>query len=187
MCTGSWPRGEISSPTQPLLTMQDNRTFGSKFSHFLFQRYWNGRLCGPEVRRSTPASKGVGSSPLNTGNLSSSHLLHLYFPDLSLACCTRIAYQLKKIYIYRQIPKKNPIFLSSAGSLKAWMALYCFLRTELRPDSRITTLSSPSNPHDLSMLTAQICPEQRRTSSGPRSRHVVARDVWRSQNKSCSK
>jgi hypothetical protein len=38
-----------------------------------------GCRCGPQVRRSTPAREGARSSPLNPGNLSSSHLFQLYF------------------------------------------------------------------------------------------------------------
>ncbi len=37
------------------------------------------RWCGPEVRHSTPAMECARSSPLSPGNLSSSHLLQLYF------------------------------------------------------------------------------------------------------------
>ncbi len=43
-------------------------------------------LCryGPDLQRSTPVREGARLSPRNPGNLSSSHLLHLHFPPMSL-------------------------------------------------------------------------------------------------------
>jgi hypothetical protein len=57
----------------------------------------------PELRRSTPAREDARSSPLNPGIHSSSHLLQLYFTDLSLTCCACFAYQLERMKTVRQI------------------------------------------------------------------------------------
>ncbi len=69
------------------------------FMSFLFTPNANPFICSLsvvnwQIIRPSPRFEGTHLNPLNPSNLSSSHLLHLNFPDLCLPCCTCFAYQL---------------------------------------------------------------------------------------------